>query len=402
MNASVNLLLVFTLVLLSTVIQDHQTAALTKRVPEHKTTLALPGQKREAALVSGKRRGSIGSIRAVVRQPSRLPNKPDEEEGTDGDVAPIDPDNSGKEGAAAPGGTDAGVGNPEDSADAGAPGKDAAASKSGSDPAPLDKDGKDEVSNAAWDEETQTCCMYDRIPKKRLTGSNVVRPRDTLEDAQEVCDAIERCRGVVQLGNHTGIAEEHRQKFALKEGDGETVDADQEVLYSKGLCTEQVGPCDRNTNTTNATNATNATNVTTNSSCVTHADPRVGDGWLADLAPLGTPCLFGVDPRDEGEHCVHDTENFGSFGWCYTEKDKSKWGSCSEACPLIGHYQVLGEKLDKLTEMVKELVKKTVDEEENTTATAITAAAEAGLAELKAELRDKKSATANEKPYPRA
>lgn len=106
-------------------------------------------------------------------------------------------------------------------------------------------------------------------------------------------------------------------------------------------------------NTTNITNATNATNVTqANGTCLTRYDPRATAVGYDTSAP-GTACVFGVDQRDEGAHCILDSSEYGSYGWCYTSADKSSFGSCGEGCPLFGPLKVLGEKVDALREALE-------------------------------------------------
>merc|ERR1719379_1506213 len=66
--------------------------------------------------------------------------------------------------------------------------------------------------------------------------------------------------------------------------------------------------------------------------CVVVEDPRFQKE--SSVAP-GTPCMFKADVRDEGYHCIPDTD-LGTFGWCYTKLDKSEFGRCAESCPLWG------------------------------------------------------------------
>jgi len=97
-----------------------------------------------------------------------------------------------------------------------------------------------------------------------------------------------------------------------------------------------------------STNVThNTTNVTNLSTCITREDPRVSSTFYI-TSPVGTPCVFGVDPRDEGSHCIMEAGKYGSFGWCYTSKSRQSWGSCSESCPLFGPSKVLGAKINKI------------------------------------------------------
>ena len=58
--------------------------------------------------------------------------------------------------------------------------------------------------------------------------------------------------------------------------------------------------------------------------CATRMEDRA-KSWFATVAPADTPCLFGVDPMDEGAHCILDGGKFGSFGWCWTSEDKGAW-----------------------------------------------------------------------------
>jgi len=106
-------------------------------------------------------------------------------------------------------------------------------------------------------------------------------------------------------------------------------------------------------NTTNETLATaesEAEKGVTIPGCVTREDPRIRKAsWKVSVAKAGTPCVVGVDERDEGEHCIFETDyRFGSYGWCWTNEDMNEWGSCSEACPLYGHSGILGKRLDRV------------------------------------------------------
>jgi len=75
-------------------------------------------------------------------------------------------------------------------------------------------------------------------------------------------------------------------------------------------------------------------------------------------APAGTQCMFGVDSRDEGFHCIYDHAKHGSFGWCYTKSDKSEWGSCSESCPTKGPTRVLSQRIEGLQNKIKLLLQR--------------------------------------------
>lgn len=93
------------------------------------------------------------------------------------------------------------------------------------------------------------------------------------------------------------------------------------------------------------------------SSCVTRNDPRAV-AWWVESAPEGSPCVFGVDVEDEGSHCIFSDGKFGSSGWCWTEKDKSAWGSCSDSCPMYGPPAVLDSKIDGVVEVLDKVAAK--------------------------------------------
>jgi len=90
-------------------------------------------------------------------------------------------------------------------------------------------------------------------------------------------------------------------------------------------------------------------------SCVTRPDARSQGlaSWRSSSAPDGSHCVFGVDPRDEGSHCIEEHGDYGTFGWCYTCEEKKSWGSCSEMCPLSGQVRQLARKLMFLNERLK-------------------------------------------------
>jgi len=109
-------------------------------------------------------------------------------------------------------------------------------------------------------------------------------------------------------------------------------------------------------NTTTATTTTTATSttitMTSNTTCLTRYDPRVTYmGYTA--SPAGTLCMFGVDDRDEGQHCIMDQGQYGSLGWCYTSQNKSSFGACSEGCPLFGQAKILGQKIDNISNVLQ-------------------------------------------------
>mmetsp|Transcript_52460 Transcript_52460/g.97115 ORF Transcript_52460/g.97115 Transcript_52460/m.97115 type:complete len:244 (-) Transcript_52460:72-803(-) len=78
--------------------------------------------------------------------------------------------------------------------------------------------------------------------------------------------------------------------------------------------------------------------------CVTRLPPV--ESVFYQTAPAGTLCMFGIDDRDEGAHCIlDDMTKTGTLGWCWTADDKSEWGSCTESCPLFGQEAVLEQKV---------------------------------------------------------
>jgi len=117
-------------------------------------------------------------------------------------------------------------------------------------------------------------------------------------------------------------------------------------------------------NITNGTDAasssdnTTETNSTTGDApaCFTKRDERV-KAWTMTTSPEGTPCVFGVDPRDEGGHCIYDKGEFGSNGWCFTSKDGRYWGSCAAGCPLYGAHAAISSKIDALASDLKKIAK---------------------------------------------
>lgn len=96
------------------------------------------------------------------------------------------------------------------------------------------------------------------------------------------------------------------------------------------------------------------------SECVTRLDPRIEMPALLlyrlQAAPEGTPCIFGVVDKDEGSHCVHDDGKHGSFGWCYTKRDKTQWGSCSESCPLFGTATIFAHRIEHVEQRLEDLI----------------------------------------------
>mmetsp|Transcript_122404 Transcript_122404/g.357321 ORF Transcript_122404/g.357321 Transcript_122404/m.357321 type:complete len:412 (-) Transcript_122404:113-1348(-) len=94
--------------------------------------------------------------------------------------------------------------------------------------------------------------------------------------------------------------------------------------------------------------------------CVTRYDSRAtAFGYFT--SPPGTECVFGMDARDEGTHCILDNGEYGSYGWCYTSSDRTSWGSCSVVCPLFGASKVLGDRIDRMRADMKEELRKAVN-----------------------------------------
>lgn len=207
--------------------------------------------------------------------------------------------------------------------------------------------GDEQEDEYVLDEYGYPCCVYERFDRKGLSGKNLARPQETLEDAQELCDANDLCLGVVRLAMNSS---KYPGQYALKGGDEEESNAT--TLYTKGSCEEKV-KCPRGEPNITTTNTTDV-NATIVSGCVTKQDPRAS-AWFATTAPSGTPCTFGADPRDEAAHCIHEDNEFGTFGWCFTKLDKSEWGSCDEGCPLIGHNKVLGDQLNEIAGAIQEM-----------------------------------------------
>jgi len=106
----------------------------------------------------------------------------------------------------------------------------------------------------------------------------------------------------------------------------------------------------------NATaNAANKTNIS--GACATVFNDQV-HSMFAAAAPPGSPCVFGVDVRDENSHCILEDGVFGSNGWCYTTSDRSEFGACNEHCPLYGAPSTLGTKIDNVAKKLDKVAEK--------------------------------------------
>jgi len=128
--------------------------------------------------------------------------------------------------------------------------------------------------------------------------------------------------------NHTSNGTDRFDEDFLRDGDGNV---------SKVANTSAPG---RHANNSSSTPSSAA-------ACATRADSRA-HSYVSTIAQPGTPCVFGVDDRDEGSHCIMEDGKYGSYGWCFTSNDTSSWGSCNEHCPLFGVAKVLADKIEAL------------------------------------------------------
>lgn len=149
--------------------------------------------------------------------------------------------------------------------------------------------------------------------------------------------------------------------------------------------TEGVANSSSNSTNTSANATTDGENTTnTSGACATRADDRI-KSYFSAAAPPGSPCVFGVDVRDENSHCIYEDGAYGSFGWCFTTSDRSEWGACNEHCPMYGPPSTLGKKIDNVSKKLDSVVKKLspddtsneVDEASTTTEATPNEAAEA-------------------------
>jgi len=88
--------------------------------------------------------------------------------------------------------------------------------------------------------------------------------------------------------------------------------------------------------------------------CVTREDPRASALGYTTPDP-GTQCVFGVDDRDEGYHCILDEGTYGSYGWCWTSAAMDAFGSCSESCPLFGQLRILERQIKELSDQLRDV-----------------------------------------------
>merc|ERR1719197_1064922 len=122
------------------------------------------------------------------------------------------------------------------------------------------------------------------------------------------------------------------------------------------------------------TTTTTTTTTHKKSSCVTIESP-MDKVWMEALAPLkvakgGSECVFGVDNRDEGGHCIHQNGKYGAYGWSFTKNDGSEWGSCNKLCPLYGQEKKLNDRIKELEAKLADTQKKLIPELAKATAKA--------------------------------
>jgi hypothetical protein len=173
--------------------------------------------------------------------------------------------------------------------------------------------------------------------------------------------------GLLQFASVEGSSQKARRKLGLQVKSAQEPEANETEKVEAEEPVVKEGPSSESPDNSSNTSSSNITNVTTAppesdaqetsgeanvTKCATKKDPRATSWWI-ETAPEGTPCVFGVDARDEGAHCILESEEFGSNGWCFTKEDKSQWGSCNGDCPLQGPNAALGEKLDSVAESVQ-------------------------------------------------
>merc|ERR550525_2069246 len=73
-------------------------------------------------------------------------------------------------------------------------------------------------------------------------------------------------------------------------------------------------------------------------------------------AKPGSPCIFNADPRDEGWHCILDGMSYGTFGWCWTDLQRTTYGACSQDCPLFSQQKVLGDRMKRMEQKLDRLL----------------------------------------------
>lgn len=200
------------------------------------------------------------------------------------------------------------------------------------------------------DEPTTTCettssCLECRstttisllqLPQTHVSASQVLVQLAGGEEQEDEVEEKERKLGPLvehALSNHTegeihsDPEEEEQQQQKEEEEEEATEQEDQEEQKSGG------------------------THKAISKNCTTQQNPLAVSKGFAKIAPPGTHCVFGVDVRDEGLHCIATqpgNDDWGSFGWCWTDEAHSTWGSCSADCPLAGAPKLLGTQVDRV------------------------------------------------------
>jgi len=211
--------------------------------------------------------------------------------------------------------------------------------------------------------------LFQRHPDAFLNETS--RLLDVQKDIVRAMDGHDDSFNQVVESRRQTLLTSLRQNFALEPRypiemllDVETLeDADDYILKLTNASQGEDSPVNR-TSTPSLSSESNKSSEESLSfvgACYTHVDPRVEQRlqvpvFGASPAAAGRPCLFGVTPADEGSHCVYDGGKYGSFGWCYTEPDRTEWGSCSEDCPSAGNVKILNERIDHLMQRVQTLL----------------------------------------------
>jgi len=173
-------------------------------------------------------------------------------------------------------------------------------------------------------------------------------------------DAGSKAASFSHVANDTTAASTAAPSRGETAGAGETVAPRKEASASTEGSSQpsaeprQIVPSSNGTLATSS-NGTLATASNATNGCATRFDERIKAWWRTAAQP-GTPCLFGVDDRDEGKHCIEASGAYGAFGWCWTTRERGAWGSCNEDCPLFGRAEKLAKKLDTVEDVVKRIV----------------------------------------------